>query len=437
MKKMKEMKEMKKMKEMKEMKKMKEIKEMKEMKENDVIKLKTLFICLCVKNVYKYLISIFKNLDLIVNNFYKNNYFTNIEIIFSYDKSIDNTLLLCKIFKDKCELKYNLKITNINSNINNFVKITIIELKTEGLTDYRTWNISRARNAYMNYILQYFNNLYTINNINNNNNNNNNINNNNINNNNNNNINNINNKKNHINNSYMIVMDADDVCSNEINLNILNNVFIDNNVHIDNNVFIDNNMYIDNNVYIDNNIKLNTNYNWDAISFSSIYNNKEYYYDIWAYLDNLIIQHCWGFQPRNKCINYINKLRNRIEILIKKTKTKKNNNYLEVDSAFGGFAIYRLEKFINSKYNGSNYYLPSNKSVNNFNHNLTYNEINNINHNVNKFINKEINKEVNTLNKLNLIYTNEVCEHLNFHIETKYKNKALIYIYCCPIFNLY
>jgi hypothetical protein len=106
-----------------------------------------------------------------------------------------------------------------------------------------------------------------------------------------------------------IMMDCDDVCSNDVNLNVLNR-----------------------------NLRRN---DWDALSF-----NKSYYYDIWALSIRPYVFSYNHFNNFEKINTNMNKY---ITELIKKIPPGK---LLKCMSAFNGFSIYRTRKFINCNYDG-------------------------------------------------------------------------------------
>ena len=150
---------------------------------------------------------------------------------------------------------------------------------------------------------------------------------------------------------YMIMMDMDDVCSEKIKIKKLK--------------------------------KYLNNSNWDCLTF-----NKKEYYDIWALSIDKFKLSCWHWE--NNQVAHI--MRNYI------TKKLKTNELIECDSAFNGFAIYRLNKFINNVYKSSIY---SNFKL------LNNNDIKN---------NETILKQKFNINKLNADLD---CEHKYFHLKAK------------------
>jgi len=160
--------------------------------------------------------------------------------------------------------------------------------------------------------------------------------------------------------NYMIFMDMDDVCADNINIENIEKM-------------------------------LHRNEEWDAVSF-----NRDDYYDIWALsLDEYVIscQH-WEnwFDVANTMKKYIKE----------KLDNLNENELLDVYSAFNGFAIYKIEKFINCDYEC------------NFQNNLSY------------FTETTIKNNAMVLNN---VIKNELvvdCEHRHFHLDAIKKNGAKI-----------
>lgn len=105
---------------------------------------------------------------------------------------------------------------------------------------------------------------------------------------------------------YFIMMDCDDKCARNININLLK-------------------------YYL-------TIYNWDSLSF----NYPDKYYDSWALSKIPYILSCHHFNDPSIGVRNLNKI-------IKKTPKKK---LIPCLSAFNGFAIYRTKKFLNCYYDG-------------------------------------------------------------------------------------
>lgn len=76
---------------------------------------------------------------------------------------------------------------------------------------------------------------------------------------------------------------------------------------------------------------------WDGLFF-----NNMNYYDYWALSFDDFIYSCWHVDNPKKVINLMNR---------KFKKMIKNTELLECSSAFGGFGIYKIQSFINCKYN--------------------------------------------------------------------------------------
>jgi hypothetical protein len=128
---------------------------------------------------------------------------------------------------------------------------------------------------------------------------------------------------------------------------------------------------------------------WDAVSF-----NKPVYYDIWAlsikpfYLSCAHIGEEAGSAMSKHIINILN--------------NAKNDELIQCASAFGGFAIYRTEKFLNCHYHGGlnlslipQHLIKENMAI--FNEKFNYNKV-------------------------------EDCEHRSFHLMAINKNQARIRI---------
>lgn len=95
---------------------------------------------------------------------------------------------------------------------------------------------------------------------------------------------------------------------------------------------------------------LNRHNEWDSLSF-----NRKCYYDMWALSLKPYITSYWHHirdNPQNKPYNKImhstsNLIRDNFNKCINKIS---NGDLMEVDSAFCGFAIYKTDVFIRSKY---------------------------------------------------------------------------------------
>ena len=188
---------------------------------------------------------------------YLEKVFTNIEkigslfndyrIILYYDTSEDNTLDLLKQYQNK------------NSKLDFYVN------KKE-ISSYRTIRIANARNN----CLQVIRNIYA-------------------------------------DYPFFIMMDLDDVCSQDIKLEVLQR-------------------------YLDRN-------DWDALSF-----NKDIYYDIWALSVKPYFLSCMHFK-----VDVGATMQKYITDLLKHLPS---DELLSCASAFNGFAIYRTDKFLDCHYDG-------------------------------------------------------------------------------------
>lgn len=172
---------------------------------------------------------------------------------------------------------------------------------------------------------------------------------------------------------FFIMMDSDDVCSAPININMLKN-------HVNNNSI------------------------WDSLSF-----NRKNYYDIWALQYDQFIHHCRSFSFNSWPVIHFMK-----DDITKKLNTC--DKYFKVYSAFNGFAIYKMNKFKNIKYDGkTQYYFDNNK--------------------INSLV-KYLNENVKTKRRhIFLKNIRENCEHIGFHINAIRKNNARIYITKDVLFN--
>ena len=116
---------------------------------------------------------------------------------------------------------------------------------------------------------------------------------------------------------FHIMLDADNVCDKEWNIDIINK-------------------YLNN---FDND-------NWDAISF-----NRNYYYDIWALLYDDFKHHCWGYKSKKNSTKVVNYMRQDISNKLNNLK-KTSQNSIQCLSAFNGFSIYKTQKFKGILYDG-------------------------------------------------------------------------------------
>lgn len=167
--------------------------------------------------------------------------------------------------------------------------------------------------------------------------------------------------------NYFIVLDCDDVCSYSMNETVLK-------------------------PYLNRT-------DWDALSF-----NRNQYYDFWALSIEPYVYSCWHWNDARKVIDDMrNYLKTRISEL-------KEGELLPCHSAFDGFAIYRLDKFIDCKYNW--------------------------NIDIKIFSKEQIEQNIARIGSLP--FTNNMfgdCEHRRFHLEAIHKNNAQIRISPLSIFH--
>jgi|Laugresbdmm110sn_2_1035109.scaffolds.fasta_scaffold03824_4 hypothetical protein len=193
------------------------------------------------------------------------NMFNNYTIIIYYDKSEDDSLEKLMKYKNK------------NQRLELFINNTPV-------SSYRTHNIANARNRILDRIRNKYSNF-----------------------------------------DYFIMMDFDDRCALDINLDVIN--------------------------------KMLKRSDWDSVSFD---HPTEGYYDFWALSIRPYVLSCHHFQNKllglNKIINLIN--------------SADKNSLIPCWSAFNGFAIYRTEKFLNCFYDGRfrHDYIPKKLIVENINY---------------------------------------------------------------------
>lgn len=130
---------------------------------------------------------------------------------------------------------------------------------------------------------------------------------------------------------------------------------------------------------------------WDGLFF-----NNENYYDFWALNFDDFQYSCWHSSDNKKLINIMNnRFKNKMATL--------SGDFLSCQSAFGGFGIYKTERFINCRYRSL-----IDKGL--FN-------ISNLNNIYNKY---QISYNVN-----NNIYD---CEHRYYHLNAIRANKVKLMI---------
>lgn len=106
---------------------------------------------------------------------------------------------------------------------------------------------------------------------------------------------------------YFIMIDMDDVSSKPININVLQEVFDENKVNI-----------------------------WDGLFF-----NNANYYDFWALNFKDFQYSCWHSSNVKQLINLMNR---------EFKQESEGKEFIECQSAFGGFGIYKINRFINCNY---------------------------------------------------------------------------------------
>ena len=253
-----------------------------------------------------------KNCEIYLDKIFRNmeqiaSLFEDYAIILYYDMSSDNTL-------NKLT-QYKLKNKRFHFYVNE-----------DPLLKYRTYNIAKGRNYCINYI-----------------------------------------NENYPDYEYFIMMDCDDVCENNVNLNV-----------------IQKNLLRD---------------DWDCLSF-----NKKDYYDIWALSYGPYACSFFIFTHNGPKLTLgKNKLLPRDIMKKSITNTLANcphNELIACYSAFNGFAIYKSNKFLDCKYDGTLNlnYIPKKLLLMNIQH-------------LGKIV----------TNSENIHFD---CEHRRFHFEAMLKNNA-------------
>tara|TARA_B100001758_G_C18400652_1_gene608766 strand:- start:1104 stop:1925 length:822 start_codon:yes stop_codon:yes gene_type:complete len=107
--------------------------------------------------------------------------------------------------------------------------------------------------------------------------------------------------------TYFIMIDMDDVSSKPINVNVLQEVFREDKINI-----------------------------WDGLFF-----NNANYYDFWALNFKDFQYSCWHSSNVKRLINLMNK---------EFKQESEGKEFIECQSAFGGFGIYKINRFINCNY---------------------------------------------------------------------------------------
>jgi hypothetical protein len=173
-------------------------------------------------------------------------------------------------------------------------------------------------------------------------------------------------ENNHNNTNFFILLDSGDECTYKINNEIL--------------------------------VKYLVRDDWDALFFNR-YGLPCPNYDMWALQFDIFIQNCWSI---SEPIQMINIMRNTLE---NKLKDLKDDELLEIYSAFNGIGLYRFEKFIGIRYDGITQRYFSNEILESMIKNIKNN------YNLDVVVNEN---------------QNENCEHIGFHFNAINKNNAKI-----------
>ena len=196
-------------------------------------------------------------------------------------------------------------------------------------------------------------------------------------------------KDNNPNYEYFIMMDMDDVNTGNMN--------IDNLKH-----------------YISQDYK-----DWDALSF-----NRKNYYDIWALSIEPYILSCWHWE--NFCTDSIDIAKKTKEYITSKLSTLSKDELLDCYSAFNGFSLYKINKFINCRYEWN-----INKNIELWDKELLENNLRAVNKEFMIIDTEEYSCEEDYIKnrQYNLVVKHiEDCEHRYFHLSAIKKNKAIIKI---------
>ena len=170
---------------------------------------------------------------------------------------------------------------------------------------------------------------------------------------------------------YFIMIDMDDVSSKPINIEVLQESLSEDKVNI-----------------------------WDGLFF-----NNQNYYDFWALNFKDFQYSCWHSNNVKKLINLMNKE-------FKQESKDKDKEFIECQSAFGGFGIYKVNKFKNCYYRSLiDLTLINNISIQNIE----------IDYNIKYIINPNIFD----------------CEHRYFHLNAIRNNKVKLFIFNKNLFPPY
>lgn len=198
---------------------------------------------------------------------------------------------------------------------------------------------------------------------------------------------------------YFIMLDMDDVNSTSINTDILKYYLYFNNE------------------------------SWDALSF-----NRRKYYDIWALSIEPFILSCWHWTEYWADSNYI--VLNINFHVVNLLSRLNNEELLECYSAFNGLSLYKIEKFVNCRYEwniNKNIDLINSLNSNFIDLNKKTLEKNNMIIDTSEYINEsefiKYNDPLITIKKI------EDCEHRHFHLSAIKYNNARIRISPMKIFS--
>ena len=169
---------------------------------------------------------------------------------------------------------------------------------------------------------------------------------------------------------YHMMIDADDVCSAKWDTGLIKRCLLEREQGVD---------------------------DWDCLSF-----NRLCYYDIWALLFDGFKHHCWGYRTNEENVQTIETMRMTIDQKLQSSPT----DSIEVMSAFNGFAIYNTCRFHGFHYDGRG------------------------SHFANLFSDEDRRKVEHMMSNtfgvdVACILTDEVCEHLFYHVTAFRKGRKI------------
>lgn len=178
---------------------------------------------------------------------------------------------------------------------------------------------------------------------------------------------------------YLIMMDMDDVCSGELDLNVLSTSFA-------------------------------RSSEWDSLSF-----HLRDYYDIWALSIEPFYLSCWSFVELRSDGSMASIGRSAVDLMQDYVTSKLNalrdsDIFLECDSAFNGFAIYKIPFFEGCVYNNS------------FAQNFDFIDTKKVDSNL-----LTVQSSIFGERRIALLDRDD-CEHRYFHMSAKYRKGARICI---------